>query len=100
MIRQNTHYHHQACPCREHKLAVLNKAALGAACLLDWLKNLPSVADDDREQAALIVERIYRASEALGGEIGSDEELRIERMDTTQAAGLPAYINKTQLETA
>ena len=62
-----------------HRIAVLNKAALDSACLLDWLKNTSGVSDDDREQAGLIVERIYRAAEALGVEIGGlDETPRID----------------------
>jgi len=73
--------HHYACDCREHRLAVLNKAALDAATALDWMKNTQGLAVVVVEEAAAIVERIYAAAEALGVVIEStDETARLERM--------------------
>lgn len=72
--------HHLACDCREHKVAVLIKAALDAASDLDVAKNLYS-APEDKERAQSFVERTYTAVEALGVEIGAICEHPITNLD-------------------
>lgn len=57
--------HHLACACREQKFAVLNKAALDAACELDTLKNVAAIGPDAIEAVQQIINRIYSASDAL-----------------------------------
>ena len=57
--------HHSACDCREQRIAVLIKAALDAAVLLDEHKHLltePGMTDYAHD----LVRRIYLACEALG----------------------------------
>lgn len=58
--------HHHACACREHRVAVLVKAALDASCELDELKNDSAILSEDRAKLAQLVERIEVACEALG----------------------------------
>ena len=60
--------HHHACDCREHKFAVLIKAALDAACELDAIKNIAPIDEEERERISQIVERIYAACEEVQGE--------------------------------
>lgn len=57
--------HHLACDCREHKAAVLNKAALDAACELDSLSGHFREQLDGFALANIkaIVERVHAASE-------------------------------------
>lgn len=50
----------------QHHVAVLIKAALDAATELDWVKNSPGLAQEERERAEQIVERVYIACETLG----------------------------------
>ena len=61
--------HHHACDCREQKIATLTMAALEAVVELDWIKNLSAVSPEGREKISSIVERVYAACEALGGEV-------------------------------
>lgn len=72
--------HHHACDCREHKVAVLVKAALDAAVQLDDTKHcvvgVSKSPDEDQrrqEKSSRIVERVYSACEALGVDIGAPE---------------------------
>lgn len=71
---------HHACDCREHKFAVLIKAALDAAVHLDDVKNgvvgVSKSPDDDqtrRDRSGQVVERVYAACEALGVDLGKHE---------------------------
>ena len=77
--------HHLACDCREHKLAVLNKAALDAASALDWIKNTPGLPPNLVEESRQLIERVYRAAEALGVVTGGavDDAVRLDRMAKT-----------------
>jgi hypothetical protein len=68
---------HYACDCREHKVAVLIKAALDAATELDglqaaWAASYPG--DESVKEVAenhrATVERVYDACEQLGEKIG------------------------------
>lgn len=70
--------HHLACDCREHKVAVLIKAALDGAAALDDLREAafgdPHAAPIDAETNDLlqqVVSRAYAACEALGVQIGA-----------------------------
>lgn len=53
---------------REHKIAVLNKAALDAASELDALKVVANISDEERARIAQLVERVYTACEQVGVE--------------------------------
>lgn len=71
---------HHACDCREHKFAVLIKAALDAAVHLDDMKNCIVIgstsANDDRQRkdrSGQVVERVHAACEALGVDLGKHE---------------------------
>lgn len=57
--------HHHACDCREHKIAVLLKAAMDAAVELDWTKNNPAIDADTRDRNQQTVERVQAACDAL-----------------------------------
>lgn len=59
--------HHHACDCREHAVAVLNKAALDAASELDALSGRFRDQIDEHDLAAIkdTVARVYDASEQL-----------------------------------
>jgi len=46
-----------------HKMAVLNKAALDAACELDSLKNVAAISEEEKGRIAQLVERVYAACE-------------------------------------
>lgn len=68
---------HYACDCREHKVAVLIKAALDAATELDglraaWAAAYPNdeAVQESAERHGATVERVYNACEALGEKIG------------------------------
>lgn len=70
--------HHNACDCREHKVAVLIKAALDGAAALDDLREAafgdPHAAPIDAEtndRLQQIVDRAYAACEELGVQIGA-----------------------------
>lgn len=65
---------------REHKIAVLIKAALDAAVHLDDMKNgvvgVSKSPDDDQQRqdrSGQVVERVYAACEVLGVDIGKHE---------------------------
>jgi len=71
---------HHACDCREHKFAVLIKAALDAAVHLDDMKNgvvgVSKSPDEDQQRqdkSSQIVERVYAACEVLGVDIEKHE---------------------------
>jgi len=71
---------HYACDCREHKVAVLIKAALDSATELDGLKAAWAAAypnDDavkeEAERYGATVESVYNACESLGEKIGAAE---------------------------
>jgi hypothetical protein len=78
--------HHHACDCREHKVAVLIKAALDAVTELDGLNgaihrfglngvSIPaSIEISEFEVVRSIVERVYDACEQLGAQVGAPEE--------------------------
>ena len=51
--------HHHACDCREHKFAVLNKAALDCAMELDWLKNECGLAQEKCDTMTSIINRVH-----------------------------------------
>lgn len=68
-----THFH--ACDCREHKVAVLVKAALDAAVELDETKNNPSIDQEQKERNLQVVERVYAACNELGIVIGVGDEV-------------------------
>lgn len=53
--------HHHACDCREHKVAVLVKAALDASVELDWMKSSLAASEQERDRMAQIVERMHSA---------------------------------------
>lgn len=61
------HTHHHACDCREHRIAVLNKAALDAATELDSLSGhfREHIDAHDYDRIKSIVARVYDASEQL-----------------------------------
>jgi len=44
-------------------MAVLNKAALDAACELDSLKNVAAISEEEKGRIAQLVERVYAACE-------------------------------------
>lgn len=67
--------HHHGCECREHKVAVLVKAALDVAVELDETKNNPSIDPEQRERNLQVVERVYAACNALGVVIGVGDEV-------------------------
>lgn len=71
---------HHACDCREHKFAVLIKAALDVAVHLDEVMNgiigVSKSPDDDQirqDRDGQAVERVYAACEALGVDLGKHE---------------------------
>lgn len=64
--------HHHACDCREHKVAVLIKAAQDAAVELDELKNT-ALNSEEIDRAEPIVARLYSACEALGADLEKHE---------------------------
>lgn len=74
---ENCTSHHHACDCREHKVAVLVKAALDAAVELDETKNNPSIAPEQRERNSQTLERVYAACNELGVEIGVGDEVAL-----------------------
>lgn len=45
------------------QIAVLNKAALDAACELDCLKNVAAISEEEKGRIAQLVERVYAACE-------------------------------------
>lgn len=55
--------HHHACDCREHKVAVLLKAALDAAAELDALNTIAPINGEERERIQMVVARVYAAGE-------------------------------------
>jgi len=57
-----------------HLIAVLNKAALDAAVILDWAKNSNNLTEQERDQAASLVDRLYAASEALYPDLTGETE--------------------------
>lgn len=58
--------HHAACPCREHKITVLHKAALDGAFELKRISNIVAAASaDEANQIMQTVERIYHSADAL-----------------------------------
>lgn len=57
--------HHHACACREHKIAVLNKAALDITIELNWLKKEFPMTDEKRDTIQQIVERAHAAINEL-----------------------------------
>lgn len=63
--------HHHACDCREHRLAVLMKAASDAAFELDEVKLKADIGQEERDRLQAIVERVQSACETLG--VPSDE---------------------------
>lgn len=74
---ENCTSHHHACDCREHKVAVLVKAALDAAVELDETKNNPSIDPEQRERNSQTLERVYAACNALGVVIGAGDEVPV-----------------------
>lgn len=64
--------HHHACDCREHKVAVLKKAAIDCAIELDWLKNEYFMNEEKREALTAIINRVHAAGENLYPE-GEDD---------------------------
>jgi len=58
--------HHHACACREHRVAVLKKAAWDAAFELDEVKLLASISQEERGRLQAIVDRAQSACETLG----------------------------------
>lgn len=58
--------HHQACPCREHQIAVLHKVALDAAFELNKVSDIiAKVNGEESENLKQIVSRTYQAADAL-----------------------------------
>jgi len=58
--------HYAACDCREHKIAVLAKAASDAAFELDEVKLLANICADEKARLLAVVERVNAACDALG----------------------------------
>lgn len=55
--------HHPACECREHKIAVLSKAAYDASLQINWLKDLPDISADEKAGMEGILDRLNAARE-------------------------------------
>lgn len=53
------------------RILTLRQAAIDAAVELDWTKNEPGVAQDIRERAQRIIERVFAACEALDTEVAA-----------------------------
>lgn len=61
---------HYGCACREHKLAVLKKAALDATDELEgFIETLSPQKEADSDRLRQIIARVYAACDALGTEI-------------------------------
>lgn len=66
---------HYGCECREHKLAVLKKAALDATDELEgFIETLSPEKEADADRLRQIINRVHAACEALGVEIVAQHE--------------------------
>lgn len=70
--------HHPGCECHQQKIAVLIKASLDAAKELDDLQSIASgLSEEQRTEIRAVVERTYAACEALGEQIGEEDEAEV-----------------------
>lgn len=91
--------HHHACDCREQQVAVLNKAALDAAVLLEYASK-GRLSPDEEDKCASVSQRLYAACDTLFPE-GEDDIEHARRLigsgqiDIEKAAGMTGCAEDT-----
>jgi acyl carrier protein len=69
--------HHLSCPCREQRIATLQKACLDAIMELDWLKKEASLPKDKNNAITALVERGHDAIQTLNSPSTQQPTLRV-----------------------